>query len=377
MKVLRLAAAWCPSAITEVVTATSSPRENTNPTAIVSVSGTIPETLEEDVAAGRRPRPDYVVIAERMGAQIIDFTAATSDLGRLGSLVAGRAGNNIALAMALFRRARHADVIFTDGEQVGLPYAAMSRVLRKRPAHHMIVHIMSVAKKERVFRGLRLRDLIDTYFVYSKRQAEVIEDFGVPADNVVLTSFMVDTKFFDPANEDQTPRPMICSAGLEFRDYETLIEAVRGLDIDVVIAAASPWSKRPNTIGDTPLPDNVTMCRLSLHELRGLYAEAALVVMPLVEVDFQAGVTTILEAMSMAKAVVCSKTRGQTDVIIDGETGVYVPPGDANALREAIVQLLDNPDQAAKIGAAARSWVVDNADVERYADRLVAAMNRD
>ncbi len=46
---------------------------------------------------------------------------------------------------------------------------------------------------------------------------------------------MVDTEFFDvhavdtPANDD---RPMICSAGLERRDYDTLIAAVEGLDVD-------------------------------------------------------------------------------------------------------------------------------------------------
>ena len=98
--------------------------------------------------------------------------------------------------------------------------------------------------------------------------------------------------------------------------------------------------------------------------------------MPLIDVEFQAGVTTILEAMSMGKPVVCSKTRGQTDVLRDDETGVYVPPGDAPALREAITRLLDDPERAARLGSAARDWVVEHADIERYADRLVAASVR-
>ena len=38
-------------------------------------------------------------------------------------------------------------------------------------------------------------------------------------------------------------------------------------------------------------------------------------VMPLIETDFQAGVTTLLEAMAMAKPIVCTKNTGQTDVI--------------------------------------------------------------
>ena len=97
--------------------------------------------------------------------------------------------------------------------------------------------------------------------------------------------------------------------------------------------------------------------QLGFVDLRQLYADARFVVMPLHDVEFQAGVTTILEAMAMGKAVVCSRTRGQTDVIIDGATGVYVPPGDAAALRAAIRGLLDDPDRADEIGARGRRYV--------------------
>lgn len=347
-----------------------------NKRAVVTVSGVIPETLADDVAAGRRPRADYVVIAERLDAELLDYSMAAESLGRLGPLLTGRLGQNVVLAIELFRRSKKYDVVLTDGEQVGLPYAALSRFRKRRPSHHMIVHILSVKKKSMLFRGLRLQSLIDTFFVYSKRQGDFIRDFGVESGRVLLTSFMVDTKFFDPSAvevESTRTRPMICSAGLEFRDYDTLIEAVRGLDVEVVIAAASPWSKRENNISGASLPDNVTEVSLSLFELRQLYADAAFVVMPLHDVEFQAGVTTILEAMSMAKAVVCSKTLGQTDVIDDDETGVYVPPADVAALRAAIVRLLDEPETAVRLGAAARQWAIDTADVEVYADRLVAA----
>ena len=342
--------------------------------AIVTVSGDIPETLHEEVAAGNRPRADYVAIAEQLDADLLDYRMAAKSLGRLGPLLSGRLGKNIVLALALFRRSGDVDTIFTDGEQIGLPYAALSRFRRKRPAHHMIVHIMSVPKKAKLFKALRLSSLIDTFFVYSKRQGDFLQSAGVNAERVMLTSFMVDTKFFDPASEPAEPRAMICSAGLEFRDYETLVEAVRGLDVEVVIAAASPWSKRSTKISDSPLPSNVTTCRLNLFELRKLYSEAAFVVMPLFDVEFQAGVTTILEAMSMGKAVICSKTLGQTDVLDDDETGVYVPPGDAAAMRAAIVRLLEEPETAARIGTQARNWVVENADIDRYAERLAHAV---
>jgi glycosyltransferase involved in cell wall biosynthesis len=163
---------------------------------------------------------------------------------------------------------------------------------------------------------------------------------------------------------------MICAVGLEFRDYPTLIEAVRGLDVELIIAAASPWSKRPDSTADQAIPANVTVRRFSQFELRQLYADSQFVVMPLYNVDFQAGVTAILEAMAMERAVICSQTPGQTDVIVDGETGVYTPVGDPAALRAAIQGLLDDPQAAARLGAQGRTLIENRMSLDRYVERL-------
>ncbi len=193
--------------------------------------------------------------------------------------------------------------------------------------------------------------------MYSSAQKRyLVEELGYPAERVHLTPFTVDTAFFSPG---QAPAgtgtdPMICTAGLECRDYATLMAAARGLAARVVVAAASPWSKRKDETGEMQVPANVEVCRLGFADLRQLYADASAVVMPLQDVEFQAGITTILEAMAMGRAVVCTRTRGQTDVIVDGSTGVYVPPGDAERLRAAVQELLDHPDRAARLGAAAR-----------------------
>ena len=98
--------------------------------------------------------------------------------------------------------------------------------------------------------------------------------------------------------------------------------------------------------------------------------------MPLVDVDFQAGITTILEAMAMRRPVVCTLTRGQNDTIVDGQTGRYVPPRDAGALRREILALLDDPAELERLGSAAREWVVDHTNVEVYATRLGSHITR-
>ena len=192
----------------------------------------------------------------------------------------------------------------------------------------------------------------------------------------MLSTFMVDSAFFDPTNVDVRQRKMICSAGLERRDYATLMTAVDGLDVDVVIAAASPWSRRRDETEGRNLPANVEIRKLSLFDLRRLYAEAMFVVMPLEQVEFQAGITTILEAMSMTRPVLCTRTPGQTDTIVHDVTGRYVEPDDANALRTAIVEMLQDEPRTIDLGRAARSWVVENADVDVYAARLADEVRR-
>ena len=63
----------------------------------------------------------------------------------------------------------------------------------------------------------------------------------------------------------------------------------------------------------------------------------------------------------------CTQTRGQTDVVVDGTNGVYVPPGDSGALRAAITKLLDQPYLAAEMGKAGRDFVERECDVRIYA----------
>jgi glycosyltransferase involved in cell wall biosynthesis len=156
------------------------------------------------------------------------------------------------------------------------------------------------------------------------------------------------------------------------RDYPTLIEAVRGAPIRLRIAAGSPW-----IAGDlkpaASLPSNVEWGKYSRFDLRALYVRSAVCVVPIQENDYQTGISTILEMMAMGKCVIATRTRGQTDTLVDGVNGIYVPPGDPAALRAAIVRALDRPEETARIGAAARRYIEENATLDLFVDRVAAA----
>lgn len=60
-----------------------------------------------------------------------------------------------------------------------------------------------------------------------------------------------------------------------------------------------------------------------------------------------------LEGMASGRPVIASRIGGLADVVVDGETGYLVPPGDAGALRRAIERLLEDPQLRARMGQQA------------------------
>jgi glycosyltransferase involved in cell wall biosynthesis len=348
---------------------------------LLTVSGEIDPHINERIAKGQRPLADYLAMARAFGADLIDYPAARQQTGRIGRLIEGLLGSNLLLAWACFRARRRYQVIFTDGEQVGIPLAFLLKFPApgNRVHHLMIVHILSVWKKTILIDLFRLWTHIDRFLVYATRQQRYIQErWPISGDRVVFTPFMVDSDFFAPGQAASSTlawlsdlqQPILCAVGLEFRDYPTLIEAVRDLDLTLVIAAASPWSKRTDTTQGTQIPENVIVRRFSQYELRAVYQASTFMVMPLYPVDFQAGVTAILEAMSMEKPVICTRTPGQTDVVVEGETGFYVPPSDSAALRTAILSLLDDPESVRRMGQNGRKRVVESMNLVHYTQRL-------
>jgi len=354
------------------------PQEKTISQTLITVSTVIDPDLAGQIAEQLRPRVDYLEMARAFNADLIDYAKARQLTGWFGRFLELIGGPNLTLAWATYQQRNQYKVIFTDGEHVGIPLAWFCKLGGNQAARHlMITHILSVYKKMFFFDFFRIHSHVDTFLVYSTWQKRFIEQrWHVQPHRVTFTPFMVDATFFSPDQVRANPRPMICSAGLEYRDYPTLIQVAEGLEIEVVIAAGSPFSKRRDTTEQVTIPANVTVNRLTQFELRQLYADSLFVVVPLYNVDFQAGVTVILEAMAMAKAVICSGTPGQTDVVIEGETGLYVPPEDPEALRKAINYLRDNPQVAERMGQAGRQRVEQEMSLDRYTERLTGFVQR-
>jgi glycosyltransferase involved in cell wall biosynthesis len=290
----------------------------------------------------------------------------------------------IALARAAADRAIAYEHIYCDSENIGMPLAWLLAGHSPRPRLTMIAHYLTPLKKRLLCRVLRVHRAIDCVALHSPAQHRRAAQCGLSRTQIADVPYQVDSSFWSPG---EGTAKHIASAGQEFRDYATLIEAVAPLSVPVEIAAGSFWSNRSINFTPETLPAHIHTARRPYVELRQLYDQSRFVVVPLHDVDFQAGIIAILEAMAMAKAVIVTRTRGQTGVVSGqlmtsggladiGEaswaqaTGMYVPPGDAGALRMAITYLLDNPDIASAMGAAGRRHVEANFTIELFAERI-------
>ncbi|MDQ2800494.1 MAG: glycosyltransferase family 4 protein [Armatimonadota bacterium] len=350
--------------------------------ALLVIPSVVKTGLEAEVAADRHPTMDYHALAtalqnrDGMTVDILDYAAvdrAASPIVRLARRLGGR---DAALAMLAFQHRKDYAAIFSNGENVGIPLALLMSRQARSTGHVTIGHRLSAGKKQLFFSFLKAHRRLDQIFVYAQSQYDWgVDRLRIAPEKLALIPFHADDHFYRPMAAT-VKADQICSAGLEWRDYPTLIEAVASMpDLSVKLAAASPWSKDEDQTAGRALPPNVEARRYDYHALRALYAESSFVVVPLRETDFQAGVTTILEAMAMGKAVIATRTTGQTDVITDGENGLTVAPGDVAGWQSAISRLRSDAALRERLGRNARRWVEENATLDRWAGRLADAIS--
>jgi colanic acid/amylovoran biosynthesis glycosyltransferase len=150
---------------------------------------------------------------------------------------------------------------------------------------------------------------------------------------------------------------------------EDLLAAGGGLDLTV--------------LGDGPLRPRVprAMGMVPREELHSFFDRAAVVVFPSRRDGFP---VTCAEAMARGRAVVATAVGGLPDMVVEGKTGLLVPPGDPIALRAAIDRLLDDANLRKRLGQAARehiaalcSWdAVVPSIIEAYEDALDGTRSR-
>ena len=262
--------------------------------------------------------------------------ASRADVVILDGSIGIRAGNPDLLAAALIaRRRRRPRVILAEANWK--PGSGLDQLVRKV--------------------GMKAIDrAVSVFCVVSKHEYEVFPTtWGLDRDRVAYTPF------YYTLSEEELAAPVtegggIFAGGNPMRDYGTLVEAVRGLDVPVHLATS-----RKEVVDRDDLPANVVAGRIPHDEYVRRLRAADVVAVPLQARTLRSGgEQTYLNAMALGKPVVVSDSPGASDYIEAGVTGILVPPSDPAAMRAAIEWVLDpaNRDRVRAMGEAAREAVL-------------------
>jgi glycosyltransferase involved in cell wall biosynthesis len=184
------------------------------------------------------------------------------------------------------------------------------------------------------------------------------------------------TDLFKPAEDGHdTEQGPILSIGVAKRDYGTMIEALSGLPgyhTEIFVSSkygdkyrgqkirkVAEWIRFPERISDEEL-----LCR---------YQMARFVVVPLMPTSHSgAGVTSVFEASACGRAVIATQTGGMDSFIVNGKTGILIPPRDVGAMRNAIKTLWENEALATDMGNAGRRFIEENYAHEKVVEGITA-----
>ena len=203
--------------------------------------------------------------------------------------------------------------------------------------------------------------------------ADIVRDFAVPAERLTVVPVGVETDVFRPPASPRVPGRIVAtaSADVPLKGLVPLLEAVAKLrterDVElVVVGRAKPGGAAASAIDRLGLSDAVRfLSGLTEPELVDLFGSAEIAVVPSLYEGFS---LPAIEAMACGTPLVATTAGALPEVVgPDGVSALHVPPGDPEALAAAMGRLLDDPELAARLGAAGRQRVV-----EHYTWRAVA-----
>ncbi len=318
---------------------------------------------ERTVSTDSAPRVDYVELAKRLGAELIGHDSFDASWYRWIGPIERRAKIDVIESLYTMRRLSKYNLVYSTSEKMAIPLAALLALTNQDIPHLVFAHKLSSGLKSYLFTLLPLYKNFGHIISDCTTQTKyAINHLGMPDAKVDFVHHAVDQRFYRPL--DVAENGYILAVGQEQRDYKTLLQAVSAAKVKLVIVASSSWSTNRvhlDEIGETTVVSNI-----SYQELRTLYAGARLVVVPLFNVDYAAGNTTLLEAMAMAKPVIVSGTSGIQDYVVHNETAICVPPMSSEELLDAILFLLNRPHDRKRLGTNARQAVEEcmNLDIQ-------------
>ena len=199
---------------------------------------------------------------------------------------------------------------------------------------------------------------VDAYICPSQEVARMHERIGIPDSKIHVLANACPDPLSDTQNIPIAASNTTLYLGRISREkgVDTLIDAWSSIDSKLLIAGSGP--EEISMHRRAAKNDRIRFLgQLEPSLARRYLLEANLLVFPSRWAE-PFGLS-IIEAMAAGKPVIASDNGGPKEIVENGVNGLLVPPNDPEALREAIVQLNENPDRRQEIGEKARQSYLD------------------
>lgn len=213
--------------------------------------------------------------------------------------------------------------------------------LLRRPVVVLTVAATGEPYRRRDLPGHLRRSLLshaDQLCAYTSAQVdELVELLSIDPRRVTFLPFGIDPEFFAP---DASVRrgDLVLSVGTNpGKDYPTLVRALPAEDRLVIVSDADNIAEARAAM---QVSQQITFrSHVPIEELRDLYRECRVMVLPLRDIGISTGQTVLLENLALGTPVIVSDVPAVSDYVGEqDDQPVLVPPGDVAALAEALVR---------------------------------------
>lgn len=244
-------------------------------------------------------------------------------------------------------------------------------------AHDIFLDTGMLARK---LRGAAFAVMISRFnmaYLAARLGPEVLE-------RMLLIRCGVDSGFFTPPEtprSNEGPCRIACVASFkDMKGHVHLIEACallksRGIDFLCLLVGDGPLQAQSEAhVARLDLEGVVRFLgNLTREEVREFWRQADIATLPAVQGrrgDMDGVPVALMEAMACCLPVVCTEISGLPELVAHGVSGIVAPPGDANALAEALERLCKDPELRRAMGHEGRRIVENEFDLHRNAANL-------
>jgi L-malate glycosyltransferase len=229
---------------------------------------------------------------------------------------------------------------------------------------------------------------VDLFIAASAAIRDILQHDGIPGSQIVVVHDGIDVAkisrlpALDVRAELWLPHgaPVIVNVGalVDHKGQRHLVDAMKHVlrkTPDVRLAIFGEGELR------APLERQIKELKLEKHVLLPGFREDVLRLMKSADLFVMSSVTeglgsTVLDAMAMRLAVVGTRAGGIPEAVVDGKTGVLVPPADPRALAGGIVRLLKEQATRQRMGDAGHARVTEHFGVRQLLEGTLAAYRR-